>query len=350
VISRLLSARRWVAVLLVALFTVAGAAAGWAVEHAKGPQYQASTDVLVRFWSVESFLLSGQSTQVSSADVADAATLAGSRDVLDRAAARLADGRTGSDLAKVVVVTPSAVSNDVSIAATAKDPATASRTSEAVATAMIGALQDRITSSSAGFSDGNSDFQNTLTQRADVLTHSVHPLIALATTKPKQTAPTTKSLVAFAIVGLAAGTLLVVGARFARPTVEEARVAQRLTERPAVPFSRSSGSPEAGRLVRRLLDDRPHGSILIVPVDVEAEKSAREFADWARTQTPTAAESVRIVSSPEPAGAVLGPRPTPADVAAVLLITPRGTARRTLADAMSLLSPWRSADAVVVPA
>jgi hypothetical protein len=34
----------------------------------------------------------------------------------------------------------------------------------------------------------------------------------------------------------------------------------------------------------------------------------------------------------------------------VLLITPRGTARRTLADAMSLLSPWRSADAVVVPA
>jgi capsular polysaccharide biosynthesis protein len=350
VIRRLLSARRWVAVVLVVLFTVAGAAAGWAVEHAKGPQYQASTDVLVRFWSVESFLLSGQSTPVSSADVADAATLAGSRDVLDRAAASLADGRTATDLAATVVVTPSAVSNDVSIAATAKDPKTASRTSEAVATAMIAALQARITSSSAGVADTTSDFQTTLTQRADVLTHSVHPLVALATTDPKQTAPTTKSLVAFAIVGLAAGTLLVVGARFTRPTVEEARVAQRLTERPAVPFSRHSGSPEAGRLVRRLLDDRPNGSILIVPVDAEAEKSAREFADWARTQTSSSFESGRIVSSPEPAGAVLAPRPTAGEVAAVLLVTPRGTARRTLADAVSLLSPWRSADAVVVPA
>lgn len=345
---RILSAPRWVAFLLVALFTVAGAGAGWAVEHARGPQWQASTEVLVRFWSVESFLLSGQSTPVSSADVADAATLASSRDVLDRAASRLGDGRTGSDLATEVVVTPSATSNAVSIAATETDPATARKTSEAVAAAMIAALQDRITASSQGLTGVNSDFQTQLRQRVEVLDKSVHPLIALVTTDPQQTAPTKKSLIAFAIVGLAAGTLLVVAVRFTRPTVEEARVAQRLVERPAVPFAPSGDSPEAARLVRRLLDDRPSGSVLVVPVDADAEKTAAAFTDWARTRSSDAAEAARLVSSPEPVGAVLSPRPGPAEVAAVLLVVPRGTTRRALGDAMTLLGSWRSADAVVV--
>jgi capsular polysaccharide biosynthesis protein len=348
VIRRRILSSRVMAVLLVAVFTVAGAAAGWAVEHAKGPQYQASTDVLVRFWSVESFLLSGQSTQVTSADVADAATLASSRDVLDRAATQLDDGQNASDLAGEVVVTPSATSNAVSIAATATDASTAEQTSEAVAKAMIAALEDRITASSAGLNDVSSDFQVQLQQRAEVLNKSVRPLVALATSDAQQTAPTTKSLIAFAIVGLAAGTLLVVGLRFARPTVEEARVAQRLVERPAVPFSPASGSPEAARLVRRLLDDRPRGAILVVPVDGEAEKAARAVADWARTRSADALEATRIVSAAEPAGAVLAPRPSPGEVAAVLLVVPRGTARRTLGDAVTLLSTWRPADAVIV--
>lgn len=347
-IRRRILASRWTAVLLVAAFTLGGAAAGWAVEQAKGAQYQASTDVLVRFWSVESFMLSGQSAQVTSTDVADAATLAGSRDVLDRAAAQLADGQTGSDLAKEVVVTPSDTSNAVTIAATAHDPRTAKQTSEAVATAMIAALKDRISASSQGLTGLSSDFRTQLQQRADVLNTSVHPLVALATSDARQTAPTTKGLIAFAIVGLAAGTLLVVGVRFARPTIEEARVAQRLVARPAVPFSPSSGSAEAARLVRRLLDDRARGSILVVPVDGESEKAAREVAEWARARSADDREATRIVCAAEPAGAVLAPRPGSDEVAAVLLVVPRGTPRRVLGDAVTLLSTWRPADAVVV--
>ena len=77
----------------------------------------------MRFWSVESFLLTGQSSSVSSADVSDAATLGASRDVLDRAAEQLDDGRDGADLAGVVSVTPSSSSNAVSITATATDAA-----------------------------------------------------------------------------------------------------------------------------------------------------------------------------------------------------------------------------------
>lgn len=345
--SRLLS-HRWAAVVLVLLFTVVGAAGGWAVEHAKGPKFQASTDVLVRFWSVESFLLSDQSTPVSSSDVVDAATLADSPDVLNAAAAALHDGRTGNDLVRSVSVVPASASNDVNITATASDPETARRTSAAVAQAMIAALDDRIQASIRGL-PGGTEFQSGVFQRAEVLTRSVRPLIALATSQPTQTAPTTKSLIAFAIVGMAAGTLLVVGARFAQPTLQEARVAQRLTQRPAVPFAPKTGSPEAGRLMRRLLDERPRGSVLIVPVSADSEKAAAAFADWARGQTSNAREAERIVTRPEPASAVLAPRPKGIEVAAVLLVTPRGTARRTLSDAMSLMAPWRPADAVVFP-
>jgi capsular polysaccharide biosynthesis protein len=356
VIRRRILASRFLAVLLVAVFTVGGAVAGWAVEQAKGPQFQASTDVLVRFWSVESFMLSGQSTQVTSADVADAATLASSRDVLDRAAAELHDGQTGHDLAADVVVTPSATSNAVSITATATDAGTAKRTSAAVAAAMIAALKDRITASSQGLTGVDSDLSTQLQQRADVLNTSVRPLVALATSDAQQTAPTTKSLIAFAIVGLAAGTLLVVGVRFARPTIDEARVAQRLVGRPAVPFRLSSGSPETYRLVRRLLDDRTRGSILFVPVDGAAEKAAAAVADWARTRSADwdhtrgadDQEAGRIVSGAEPALTVLAPRPGTDQVAAVLLVVPRGTPRRAVSDAVTLLSSWRPADAVVV--
>lgn len=301
-------------------------------------------------------MLSGQSSQVSSADVADAVTLAGSRGVLDQAAALLHDGQTGKDLASRVAVVPSATSNELTITATEHDARSAKQTSAAVAAAMIAALRDRITASSEGLTGVASDFRTQIQQRADVLNTSVRPLVALATGDPQQTAPTTKSLIAFAIVGLAAGTLLVVGVRFGRPTVEEARVAQRLVGRPAVPFRRHAGSPDAYRLVRRLLDERGRGSILLVPVDEKAEKSAAAVADWARTRSSDwnhtrsadEQEAGRIVSVSEPAVTVLAPRPGADQVAAVLLVVPKGTTRRAVDDAVTLLNTWRPADAVVV--
>jgi hypothetical protein len=123
-----------------------------------------------------------------------------------------------------------------------------------------------------------------------------------------------------------------------------------------VPFSLASGGPETYRLVRRLLDDRPRGSILFVPVDAAAEKAAAAAADWARTRSADwdhtrgteRQEAGRIVSGAEPALTVLAPRPGTDQIAAVLLVVPRGTARRAVSDAVTLLSSWRPADAVVV--
>jgi capsular polysaccharide biosynthesis protein len=342
-----LSLSRRASAVLVLLLTLLGAGAGFALETARGVQFQARTEVLVRFWSVESFLLTGQSSTVTSADVSDAATLAGSRDVLARAADALDDGRNAADLSSVISVTPESSSNAVTIVATAGDASTAEATSEAVAAAMIDALADRIKDSAASAS-GEGDYAALLEQRSQVLTGSVRPLVALATNDATQTSPAYVNVAAFGIVGLAGGVLLVIGLRFARPSIEQPRVAQRVVARPAVGFG-EGGSPEAARLVRRLLDDRPRGTVLVVPVDVASEKEAQAFVDWARKRSTDVAESARVASASDPAATVLAPRPKDDEVAAVLLLAPKGTTRRALSDAATLLASWRPVDAVVVP-
>jgi capsular polysaccharide biosynthesis protein len=342
-------ATRWIAALLLVGLTLVGAGAGWAVEAARGPQFQVRTDVLVRFWSIESYLLTGQGASVSSLDVADAATLAQSRDVLSEAAAQLADGQTAASLARSVTVTPQSTSNSVTIVATAADEDTARATSEAVAAAMIAAVSDRISNTASSLSGSASgDVTSQLLQRAQALTSSVQPLEALGSGEPQQTSPSSRTPIALAIVGLAAGTLLVIALVFGRPVVGRGRDAQRLLELPVVDFGGATLTPSAGRLVRRLLDDRPVGSLLVVPIDADGEKAARQFVDWATGQTVDATEAARIVLSPEVDGTVLRPRPTSEQVAAVLLVVPAGTVRRDLTDASSLLSAWRAPDAVVV--
>lgn len=340
---------RWIAGLLIVVLTGLGGAAGWFVEHSRGPQYQASTDVLVQFWSVQGFLLTGQGSPVSSQDVADAATLATSPDVLELAASRLGNGITGTALASTVTATPQLVSHGITIVATGTAPGQARDASEAVAQAMTDTLNQRIENTAAGLSAvSNGDFRAVLEQRAQVLTSSVQPLEVLQTGTPQQTAPTIKTPVMLAVVGLAAGVLLVIALVFARPVVSRAREAQRLTELPAVPFELPQGGAQVSRLLRRLLESRPDGDLLVLPVDADAEKAARQFAEWSRERALTAADAARVVAGPEPVSAVLDARPD--DVAALLLVVPEGTPRRTLADAVALLGTWRPADVVVVPA
>jgi len=336
------------AALLVAGMTLLGGAAGWGVQQVQGAQYQVTTDVLVHFWSIESYLLNGQVDTVSSLDVADAATLGSSLDVLDAAAAELDDGRDGDDLGKTVTVTAQTTSNAVTIVATDADPDTAKTTSEAVADAMIAAVQARVTTAEASLADATSgDFTTGVQERAQALTTTVEPLEALAAGTAEQTAPNGKTALAMAVVGLAAAALILVGLVFGRPLVGTARDGQRLLEVPTVPFSRGEDA-QAARLVRRLLDDRPTGSILLVPVDDPADKAAAEFLTWARNHCATPAEADRLVTAPEPAGVVLRPRPTTEQVAAVLLVVTAGTNRRDVTDAAALLKTWRAADAAVV--
>lgn len=340
---------RWIAGLLVVGLTLIGAAGGWALGRARGPQFTASTDVLVQFWDVQTFLLTGQGGAVSSSDVADASTLATSGNVLDLAASRLDDGRDGAALAQDVTAVPESFGNGITITATGTTASSASRTSAAVAAALSDTIQTRINNSAAGLENGGGDFGTLVRQRAQALSSSVQPLQVLRTAAAQQTAPTMKTPAMLGIVGLAAGVLLVIALVYARPVVGRPRDVQRLTELPAVPFDARSAAPAATRLVRRLLESRPHGRVLIVPVDAAAEKTAEVFADWARDRTESPQEAARLVAVAEPTGTVLDPRPAPGAVSSVVLVVPAGASRRTVADAVALLRTWRAVDAVVVP-
>lgn len=341
---------RWLAGLLVVGLTLVGVAGGWALERHRGPRFTATTDVLVQFWDVQTFLLTGQGGTVSSQDVADAATLATSGNVLDLAASRLGDGRNVEALAADVTATPEVFGNGITITATGTTASSAERTSSAVAAALSDTLQARIRNGAAGLAGTSSgDFGALVRQRAAALSSSVQPLQVLRTAAAQQTGPSMKTPAMLGIVGLAAGVLLVIALVYARPVVTRPRDVQRLTELPAVPFDVRSGSPAAARLVRRLLDVRPQGRVLFVPVDDGAEKTAEVFADWARHRTDSPEEAARLVAVPEPAGTVLDPRPAPGAVSAVVLVAPAGVARRTVADAVALLRTWRAVDAVVVP-
>jgi capsular polysaccharide biosynthesis protein len=341
---------RWIAGVLVVGLTLVGVLGGWALEHARGPRFTASTDVLVQFWDVQAFLLTGQGSTVSSQDVADAATLATSGNVLDLAAQQLADGRDAAALAATVTATPQSLANGITITATGTTASSAERASTAVAQALDDTIQARITNSAAGLEGANSgDFGSLVRQRAQALSSSVQPLQVLRTAAAQQTGPSMKTPAMLGIVGLAAGVLLVIALVYARPVVGGPRDAQRLTELPAVPFDLHSGAPSATRLVRRLLDGRPQGRVLIVPVDAATEKAAEAFAEWARDRTDSPEEAARLVAVPDPTGTVLDPRPAPGAVSAVVLVVPAGSSRRTVADAVALLRTWRAVDAVVVP-
>jgi capsular polysaccharide biosynthesis protein len=336
------------AALFVVVLTLLGGAAGWGVQQGQDPEYQVSTDVLVHFWSIESYLLNGQIDTVTSLDVADAATLGSSLDVLDAAAGQLHDGRDGADLSKAVTVTAQTTSNSVTIVATDPDPRTAESISQAVATAIIAEVQQRVATAEASLADAaQGDFTTGVQQRARALTTTVKPLEALASGPAEQTSPNSKTALAMAVVGLAAAALILVGLIFGRPLVNTAREGQRLLEVPTVPFT-GGEDPQAARLVRRLLDDRPTGPVLLVPVDDPADKAADEFLSWVRNHCATPAEADRLITAPEPAGVVLRPRPTADDVAAVLLVVTAGTHRRDVIDAAALLRTWRAADAAVL--
>ena len=337
------------AALLLVVLTAAGLVGGWLLQEVRGPSYEAQTNVLVQFGQVQAFLLTGQSTAVSTSDVADAATLATSPDVLDLAADRLDDGRDGDELSAVVTATALASSsNGFTITATGSTAEEAQQVSEAVARAATDTQQQRISESAANLAAlADGDLKTTIQQRAQVLVTSVQPLEVLRTAAATSSGSAVVSSLALGIVGLAAGVLLVIAVTFARPVVSRPRDAQRLTDLPSVAFEPGQPNAEAGQLVRRLLDTRP-GDVLLVPVDLGAQKSAEVLAEWARSRAEGAADAARLTVGTEPVTAVLDPRPpAPADMA-VVLVAPRGTSTRTVSDAVSLLGTWRAADAVVV--
>lgn len=331
--------------VLLGLLAVIGVAAGVVVNLLRPPQWQASTDALVRTWSIDSLLISGEATPVSTEDQVDAATVATSQQVLGVAATTLADGRTWMDLSKGVTATPAVASHFVTITATGRDAASAQATSEAVAAAFSNVTRQNLVTAAAGLTstaDGSKDPQ--LVLRAQVLTRSLQPIQVYHDSQPKQLAPNVQTPIALGIVGLAIGGLALIVLFLARPSISAARDAQRATALPSVDFRPEDGASVA-RLVARLSESRPDGTLMFCPVDAASEKAGLQLVEWVRERRP---EQHQVLLLPEPTGAVLSPKPRGGRVTALVVVAPQGTPREELRDAISLLAAWRDVDAVVV--
>lgn len=331
--------------VLLGVLAVLGVAAGMLVNVIRPPQWQASTDALVRTWAIDSLLISGQATPVTTEDQVDASTVATSQEVLTAAATRLADGRTWTDLEQTVTATPAEASHFVTITATARDAPTAQATAEAVANAFADLARQNLTAAAAGLTAtaaGKGDPSVVL--RGELLTTSLQPIQVYRTTQPKKLAPNVQTPIALGIVGLAIGGLALIVLFLARPSIGGARDAQRATSLPAVGFRPDDGASVA-RLIARLSDVRPDGALLVCPVDAASEKAGLQLVEWIRERRPDGQE---VTLLPEPTGAVLSAKPRGSRVSALVVVAPHGTGREDLRDAISLLSAWRDVDAVIV--
>jgi capsular polysaccharide biosynthesis protein len=299
------------AVIIVSL-VVLGVIAGVIWNVVQGPRWTATTNVLIRLSSVDTLLLTGNVDSSNSTDQMDDAFLATSQDILGEVIRQLHPVGGLPQLQKDVNATPQGSSHVIVISATEPDPVTAQRISDTVANTFVAAVHTRLTT--------------------------------LAASQPPTRVPT-----ALGIVGLAAGALVVLALSLLGLRVDRPRDTQRLLEVPAVPYDRSDGSAAAARLVQAVLRAHPVGTLLICPVDPEAELAAVRFAGWVREHGQGEQDSPREVRLvPEPASAVVGARPPAQDTAGLLLVVPRGTSRHVLADAAALLNTWRRVDAVAV--
>lgn len=346
-LGRLRGATSRSAAILLTVLLVLGVGAGTVVELVRAPQWEASTDALIRTWSVESLLLTGQPTPVETEDQADAAVVAVSQTVLTRATEALGDGDDWADLAERVTAVPVPTSHFVTITATGPDELAAARTSEAVATAFAQVMRENLTAAAEGLTstqigEGDPDIR----LRTQLLTWTLQPIQVFRTTQPAQLTPTVQTPIALGIVGLAIGGLVILAMTLLRPSVASARDAQRLLSLPAVGFG-PGGTPDTARLIARLLEAHPKGSLLVAPVTADAEKRGEQVVEWIRERLDdTAAGRVSLV--PEPSGAVLATKPRRGEVAALVLVVPEGTPRQDVSDAEALLSTWHAVDAVVV--
>ena len=196
---------------------------------------------------------------------------------------------------------------------------------------MIDALQDRITASADGLSaEDNGEFAVLLDQRARVLTESVQPLVALATGDAAADRPDVPDR--GRVRHRRPGRRRPAGHRRPLRPAEHRGAPGRASGSSSVPPSASAAT--AARRPRGWSADCSTtgrrarcSSSRSTPT---RRRTPARSSSWARKRSTDVAEAARLSSVAEPAGAVLAPRPKTDEVAAVLLLAPKGTARRAL--------------------
>ena len=133
------------AVAIMGAMAVLGAFVGLFVGHSQAAVYRASDQALIEVWSVDSLVLTGQSSDLTSDDEADAATIVTSRAVVELAISTLHEnGLTADDLRADIAATPSVTSHFVTVSVTGSSAAEASSRLSAVGRAFVHVARNKV--------------------------------------------------------------------------------------------------------------------------------------------------------------------------------------------------------------
>jgi capsular polysaccharide biosynthesis protein len=378
------------AVAIMGVLLVLGALVGLFVGHTQAAVYQASDQALIEVWSVDSLVLTGQSSDLTSDDESDAATIVTSRAVLDVAVANLREnGLTADDLRTDITATPSTTSHFVTIAVTGSSSAQASSRLSAVGKAFVKVARNKVLAAAtrlAALPDSqlgsSGSAASTIKTRASLVAKTVQPVVLYPAGAPKRVgAGVTSSVIAGAIVGLALGALLVVALSFSSPKVATAQGAFTQLGLPGLDWRVGSGpvgSDQAADLaviagadlvavcaagpddeaaaqdVYLWLSEhsaQPAGSAQRLGPLATADAATGRVAGRSRSaRSDTHPATPRVIKMRSPASGMAVARPDAADVDALLLVCASGHRTADVERAADALTQWRHIDAIVVAA
>ncbi|MHA3701550.1 hypothetical protein ACXR2U_05155 [Jatrophihabitans sp. YIM 134969] len=352
-----LTAARVTALLLV--LAVLGGLAGFLVDATRPTRWQSDRQALIRVWSIDSLVLSGQTTPVGSTDLAGAVVVVTSSDVLTAAAAALGEtGVTARSLAADVTASASDTSDFVQITATGPDAAEADRRAQAVADAFVAVVRQKVLASASqiaaltagGTTQGQSDIQI----RAQAVA-ALDPVQVYRSDNPERQGTTPSTAAALgAIAGLTLGALLVVLAAFGAPRLRRPADVAASLGLPSLVWSERDDPVTEDGLAADLIRAAGSGSVVVVPARPQDSVAAGEFAAWlqgSRPATTSAGEGVPghgVVRIESPVAGLAASRPVAAGVGTAVLVTTAGATTETITQAAALLEGWRPVDAVVL--
>lgn len=359
-----LSTAKGAAAIMITLALV-GALLGFLVNLIQPPKWSATTSVMIKVGQQDRYALNGDWSDPSYEQQIDLGSIATNQDALIAVARQLNLPDSLADLQKNTGAYPKGNSHVLVFSATQADPELAQRVADALATNFVESsqrnleallqslppepakpIEDDHPAGTPAVPPPPPGPDPDIVARAALLTNTIKPLQVFHDDLPNRPSPA-RTPAALAVVGLAAGALVVLALTFLGQRVDRPRDAQRLLSLPAVNYDRSGNCPDVERLVTAMIRAQPRSELLVCPVDPDSELAAVRFAGWVRKQGEGKDDRiVRLV--PDPTSAVVGARPAEGSVAGLLVVVPRGTPRQAVSDSIELLRTWVPASGVVV--
>lgn len=369
-----LSLRRIIVSLLIG--AVIGAITAVGLGAATRSSYAADRSVLLRVWDIDALVLTGQTADISTADLSDAATIFTSSDVVDEARATLGDGDvTRSELVASISAAPSSSSNFIDLEVTGPTAAEADRRAQAVSAAFVLVVRTKVLASANQIADATTgtadEVPADIAARAEAIA-SLDPVQVYTTELTQRSGLSWLSLAGGgAVAGLALVAIVVVLLAFGPARLRRPADVLSVLGLPAATWDADadddadddgsdgidggSGNSREHGLTAELLDAARAGVVAICPARPEDVVVAEEFAMWLVAAEPRATPIGRndnpshgLVVIDPPASTLAVDRIEGHRVAVAVLVTQAGVACSAITQSAAVLYQWRTIDAVVL--